>query len=159
MDTINRSLSSRLKCLLGNRRGQAQIEFLLSVIVVLFVVIGIAQMIAMIYTYTVMADAAKEGVRYAIVHGCDLSAATCSGLCTPACTDSTATNVENYAKIYLAASLQNPATIPVSVSYPDGSSLPTNRVRVTIAYPYQPLFGLRWPTVTVKAAAEGRIFY
>ena len=32
-----------------------------------------------------------------------------------------------------------------------------NRVQVVVAYPYQPIFGLGWPTVTVNAAAEGRI--
>jgi hypothetical protein len=116
-------------------------------------------MILLMYTYTVLADAAKEGVRYAIVHGCSLAAASCSGTCTPACTDTAGANVTAYARNYLGASLHDPTAMTVNVSYPDSSSLPTNRVRVTVSYPYQPFFGLSWPTVTVRAAAEGRIFF
>ena len=143
----------------GNRAGQAQIEFLVSVIVILVVVVGIIEMIALMYTYTVLADAAKEGVRYAIVHGCDLSGASCSGTCPIACTDASGANVTAYARQYLGASLHDPSAIPITVSYPSGDSKPTSLVRVTIAYPYQPFFGLGWPTITVRAKAEGRIFY
>jgi len=32
-------------------------------------------------------------------------------------------------------------------------------VRVTVSYPYQPFFGLGWPTVNVNAAAQGRIVF
>jgi len=28
-----------------------------------------------------------------------------------------------------------------------------------VRYPYQPFFGLGWPTVNVNAAAEGRIMF
>src|SRR5262245_42046749 len=147
------------KNLARNRAGQAQIEILLSLLFLMIVIVGIVEMIALIYTYTVLAAAAKEGVRYAIVHGCDFNAANCSGLCTPACTDTTGANVITYARQYLGASLHDASAIPVTVNYPDGNSLAASRVRVTIAYPYDPLFGLGWPTVTVNAVAEGRIFY
>jgi len=30
-------------------------------------------------------------------------------------------------------------------------------VQIVVSYPYQPAFGLGWPTITVNAAAEGRI--
>ena len=118
----------------------------------------------MMYTYTVLADAAKEGVRYATVHGCNLTAG-CSGTCTPtACPDPTANNVITYATNYLGASLHDPTAMLVTVCYGDppgcaGTSATGGRVRVIVSYPYQPFFGLGWPTVTVRAAAEGRIFY
>jgi hypothetical protein len=47
----------------------------------------------------------------------------------------------------------------VTPTYPDGSSKPSSRVRVVVTYPYQPFFGLGWPTVTVNAAAEGKIYF
>ena len=159
MDAIHRVQFKRMKFLRKNRTGQAQVEFLLSVLFVLIIVVGIVEMVFFMYTYTVLADAAKEGVRYAIVHGCDLNAATCSGTCSPACTDTTGTNVGNYAKNFLGASLHDTSAMTVSVSYPSGNSQPLSPVRVEISYPYQPFFGLGWPTVTVRAAAEGRIFY
>jgi Flp pilus assembly protein TadG len=143
----------------NSRAGQAQIEFLLSILFAIVVFVSIVEMILLMYTYTVLADAAKEGVRYAIVHGCSLAAASCSGTCTPACTDTVGAHVTAYARNYLGASLHDPTAMTVNVSYPDSSSRPTNRVRVTVSYPYQPFFGLSWPTVTVRAAAEGRIFF
>jgi Flp pilus assembly protein TadG len=159
MGIMHKLLFERARRLRRNQAGQAQVEFILSVLFLLLLVVGIVEMIIMMYTYTVLADAAKEGVRYAIVHGCDYSTATCSGTCTPACTDTTGTNVSDYARNYLRASLHDESAMTVSVTYPDASSLPTSRVRVTVTYPYQPIFGLGWPTVTVRAAAEGRIFY
>jgi len=142
-----------------SQTGQAQVEFVLSVLFVIIVVVSIVEMVFFMYTYTVLADAAKEGVRYAIVHGCDLSAGTCSGTCSPACTDTTGSKVGDYAKIYLGASLHDVSAMTVSVTYPSGNSQPLSPVRVEISYPYQPFFGMGWPTVTVRAAAEGRIFY
>jgi hypothetical protein len=159
MSMILRLHSDRRKGLSRRTAGQAQIEFLLSILFVLIVVVGIVEMIGLIYTYTVLADAAKEGVRYAIVHGCDLTSGSCSGTCNPACTDTTGGNVSTYAMKYLGASLHDPAAMTVNVTYPNGNSQATSAVRVEITYPYQPLFGLGWPTVNVRAAAEGRIFY
>jgi TadE-like protein len=168
MNTILRMQFDPTKRLPRGRKGQAQIEFLLSVLLTLVLVVGIAEMIALIYTYTVLAHAAKEGVRYAIVHGCDLTSGSCSGTCPTACTDTTGTNVSTYARAFLGASLHDPSAFAnsctgtareICVTYPDGGSQPLKRVRVTIHYPYAPFFGLGWPTVTVHAAAEGRIFY
>ena len=52
----------------------------------------------------------------------------------------------------------------VTVTYGPADSPPVtplnktpNRVQVVVAYPYKPFFGLGWPTITVNAAAEGRI--
>jgi len=160
MGIIHTSPQQGTKWFRKNRSGQAMVEFLLSVLVLLIVVVGIIEMIGLIYTYTVLADAAKEGVRYAVVHGCDKDGSMCSGTCTlNPCTDSTADNVTAYARKFLGASLHDPSAIPVTVSYPDGNSKSTSVVRVTISYPYQPLFGFSWPTLTVRAKAEGRIFY
>jgi hypothetical protein len=150
---------NKLRCFQKPGTGQAQIEVLLCVIFVLLLIVGITEMIVLIYTYSVLADASKEGVRYAIVHGCGFSSGTCSGTCTPACTDTAGDNVRTYVRNFLGASLHDASAMTVSISYPDGSSAATSRVRVTVSYPYQPIFGLGWPTVTVRAAAEGRIFY
>ncbi len=60
---------------------------------------------------------------------------------------------------YASGSLNNTAGMTVTPTYPDGTSTPSSRVRVVVSYPYQPLFGLGWPTVTVNAASEGRIAF
>ena len=80
--------------------GQAMVEFALVIVFVFLVFLSILQMILLMYAYNTFADAAKEGVRYAIVHGTGLGAANCSGpgtvaSITPAvaCTDATGANV------------------------------------------------------------------
>src|SRR5260370_18523166 len=50
-------------------RGQATIEFALVIIFLMIMVLSIVEMIFFMNTYNVLADSAKEGVRYAIVHG------------------------------------------------------------------------------------------
>jgi Flp pilus assembly protein TadG len=139
--------------------GQAQVEFVLSILFVLLLIAGIVELIVLIHTYTVLADSAKEGVRYAVVHGCDLTSGNCSGTCGTACTDATGNNVKAWVRSYAQASLHDTSAMTIGVNYLDASSDAPNRVRVTVSYPYQPLFGLGWPTVTVHAAAEGRIVY
>ena len=141
-------------------KGQAQVEFALTVVFVFLLILGSLEMIVMIYTYSVLADAAKEGVRYAVVHGTGVGAA-CSG---PGgggitCTDATADNVKTTVTKYTSYSFHNSSAMTVTPTYPDASSVAPNRVRVTVSYPYQPIFGLGWPTVTVNAAAEGRIVF
>lgn len=142
-------------------KGQAQVEFALTVVFVMILIIASLEMIVLIYTYSVLADAAKEGVRYAIVHGTGVGASTCSGPggSGVSCADSSAANVTAVVTKYTSLSFHNSAAMTVTPTYPDGSSVAPNRIRVTVAYPYQPIFGLGWPTVTVNAAAEGRIVF
>ncbi len=165
--TMNRAMDPKRgrSSLRREPRGQTQVEFVLSILFVLLLIFGIIEMILFIHTYNVLADAAKEGVRYAIVHGCDLDSTSCSGTCvfpppSPAsCSDASADNVKAWARGYAKASFHDTSAMTVAVNYPDGSSSATNRVQVTISYPYQPIFGFGWPSVTVRAAAEGRIAY
>jgi Flp pilus assembly protein TadG len=147
----------------NNRKdtGQATIEFALTAVFVMVVLFGAIEMIVMIYTYTVLADAAKEGVRYAIVHGTGVGASNCSG---PGgggvtCSDSTATNVKTTVSNYTKLSFHDSAAMTVTPTYPDSSSVAPNRVRVTVTYVYQPFLRLSWNTMTVYAAAEGRIVF
>jgi Flp pilus assembly protein TadG len=146
------------------QEGQALIEFALSMVFIVLLFLAFIELVMLIYTYNVLADSAKEGVRYAIVHGTDLDAGHCSGpgttLTAPPviCTDATGTNVHDVVTKYAGMSLHSPAGMNVTVSYVDSSSAPPNRVRVVVSYTYQPFFGLV-PKVPVNAAAEGRIMY
>ncbi len=142
-------------------KGQGTVEFALSIVFVIMLIVGVIEIIVMVYTYNVLADAAKEGVRYAIVHGTGIGTPNCSG---PggggvSCTDSGAANVQAVVNKYASYSFHDSAAMTVSPTYPDGSSVAPNRVRVTVTYVYQPIFGLGWPSVTVHAAAEGRIVF
>src|SRR5437867_4075510 len=62
MSTLKRKPHSK-------NRGHATVEFLLSMLPLMIFIMWIVQFLLLIYTYVVMAGAAKEGVRYAVVHG------------------------------------------------------------------------------------------
>src|SRR5262250_2897049 len=57
--------------------GQAMVEFILVIVFVFLLFVSALQMILLMSSYNTVADAAKEGVRYAIVHGTGNS--NCSG--------------------------------------------------------------------------------
>src|SRR5207244_1435055 len=59
------STNSQLK----RERGQAQVEFALTIVFLMLLFVGFIELVMMIYAYNVLADSAKEGVRYAVVHG------------------------------------------------------------------------------------------
>ena len=145
----------------SNQSGQSLVEFALSILFVLFLIFAVIELTVFIYTYNVLADGAKEGVRYAIVHGTGVGAGSCSG---PggggvSCTDSTGANIQGIVSRYTTLSLHDSSAMTVSPTYPDSSSVAPNRVRVTVSFAYQPIFGFGWPSVTVRAAAEGRIAF
>jgi hypothetical protein len=122
-------------------------------------IFGILELILLVYTYNVLADSAKEGVRYAIVHG--VGSANCSGPgnSNVSCPDTSGANVQAAVEQYAQYSFHSTAAMTIAVTYPDSSSAVPSRVQVQISYPYQPFFGLGWPTVQVNAAAAGRIVF
>src|SRR5437667_9158158 len=50
-------------------RGEAMIEFAVSILFILVFMLGMIEVVMLLHTYNTLADSAKEGVRYAIVHG------------------------------------------------------------------------------------------
>ena len=163
---------------LRSDRGQAIIEFGLVVIFLFVMVLSILEMVVFMHTYNVLADSAKEGVRYAIVHGKNnpqgLNPGTSFGVCTT-CPDLTGNpapsgTIAGYnsgygiVKSFAQWSLHDTSNMTVTVTYGPADTpavTPPNKtpnlVQVTVSYPYSPIFGLSWPTFPVKAAAEGRI--
>jgi len=163
----NRNICKRGSCA-ERERGQALIEFSFVIIFWVLLIVGIFEIILFMHTYNVLADSAKEGVRYAIVHGTNNAApcgpVTCSDVTGPAAPPG---SIPGYGsgygvvKTYAQYSLHSTSGMTVTVNYPGGSGTPANAtpnlVQVVVSYPYQPIFGLGWPTVMVNAAAEGRI--
>ena len=146
-------------------RGQAQVEFALVIVFLMILCLGSMELISLVHAYNVLADSAKEGVRYAIVHGDNNSvfsgpACPCVDIDGPAAPVGTlGGNGSGYGvvKTYAKYALHDITGLTVTVTYPDASRKPPNRVRVVVAYPFRPFFNLGWPSVTLNAAAEGRI--
>ena len=109
-------------------------------IIIFAVVFWVFEMGQLMYTYVVLADAANEGVRYAIVH----SGADPTG---------TQTKVKSFA----ATSMHNISSISVTVSAPDTTYDPPNRVRVKVSYTYIPTLYIFSTAPTLTTYAEGRM--
>ena len=122
-----------------DERGQGVMEFAFAIVFLVVLVISILEISLFLYNYAVLTDAAKEGVRCAIVH--------CSKGATAVVTDT------------LKASVHSTSGTQVTVNYPDNdhSETPGNRVQVNVSYPYNPLFLVNWASVTVSASSAGRI--
>ena len=166
--------TTRLKAK-DKEQGQALVEFALTIVFIFLLFISMLEMIFLMYAYNTLADAAKEGVRYAIVNGTGNT--NCSGPGLPAasppvvCSGAPYPNVQN-AVINGASpniapagalSLQNLSPSNVTVDYNPNSAngtacnTPGCLVRVTVRKTYRPFFGLGWPTITLYASADGRI--
>jgi hypothetical protein len=152
-----------------SERGQAQVEFALVIVFLMILVLASLELVSLIHTYNAVSDAAKEGVRYAIVHGTNNSTPSgpscpCADIDGPPAPPGTAPGYGSgygVVRTYAQYALHDITGISVGVNYLDTANAPANkppnRVQVIVAYPYRPFFNLGWPTLTVNAAAEGRI--
>ena len=136
----------------GPQRGSALIEFALSIFMVVLLMFWVFEMVMLVYTYSVLADAAKEGVRYAIVHGSGVAPANQSG---PGNTAAVSTVVTDYAQF----SLHDVSAITVTPTYLNGDNQAPDLVQVTVSYTYIPYIKLPFTSPTINTSAEGRIVY
>lgn len=143
--------------LLRDEGGSMLLEFSLSIWTLFLVIFLIFEFSMMVYTYSVLGNAAREGVRYAIVHGSN--SAVCSGPGS-GCSDSMGSNVSAVVSSYAALSFHDISGMTVTPVWPDGTATPSSRVLVTISYPYIAYLtipGFRPPSMQVTA--EGRIVF
>lgn len=138
--------------------GSALIETALALTVAIPLLFSVFEICMFTYTQAVLGDAARVGIRYAIVHGVDSS--TCSGPST-GCSDPSGANVVTTVQNYAAQSISAPGGISVTTTYPDASSAPPSRVNVTVRYNYSPFFNNTGASTAIPmyATAEGRIVY
>jgi Flp pilus assembly protein TadG len=143
--------------LLGSDEGSMLIEFSLSVWTLFLMTFLIFEFCMAIYTYSVLGNAAREGVRYAIVHGTD--SGSCSGP-SSGCGDSAGSNVTAVVNSYASISFHDTSGMTVTPSWPDGTSTPSSRVLVTISYPYVAYLTLPgFNSPQMQITAEGRIVF
>ena len=141
----------------GSESGSVAIETALSFMMIMTLVLGIIECCMMVYTYSVLADAARHGVRYATIHGA--SSSNCSGPST-GCADSSAANVINDVTTYARTFTGNISGMTVQVTYPDaGGSTTPSRVTVTIRCTYRPLFNFPGMSQVFQVSSQGRIVY
>lgn len=154
-----RSLIKLVPRLRREMDGSAMIETSMALLLVFPMFVFAFEVCMFTYTQAVLGEAARAGVRYAIVHGTDSTA--CSGPST-GCGDSSGANVVSTVQNYAAQSMQAGGNgLAVTVSYPDASSAPPTRVNVTVKYTYSPFFASNGSGIALPmyATAEGRIVY
>jgi len=147
-------------------RGQTAIEFLFTVLFVMLFVLGFLELVLLVFSYNVLADSAKEGVRFAIVHGS--KSLSCNGPGDPAdatvACDTTKAGVKTAVTTYANHSGQSVPNADITVTYanPAGGAACSNpgcTVQVQVSHSYRPFFGLGWPNVTMHAASEGVVTF
>jgi Flp pilus assembly protein TadG len=128
-----------------SKDGSAIIEFAFVAILFFMLIFGIIEFGRLMLMYHHVGNAAREGTRYAIVHG--------STSLTPA----SAADVENYIK---TISPVDPNNVSVSTTWPDGNKNPGSRVNVRVDYPFSftlPIwFG---PMITLESTSQMVISY
>jgi Flp pilus assembly protein TadG len=114
--------------------GQAMIEVAVVLPVMLTLVIGLMEVCMAFYTHEYISELAREGTRYAVVHGstCETSA---GASCTASTTNSDSSSVYSYVKGLGWPNIGGGTLTPV-VTYPDGDEAPNHRVKVSITYQF-----------------------
>jgi TadE-like protein len=137
--------------------GQATLEMLVSLMVVISLVFWLFELCMFTYTCSVLNDAAQEGVRYAIVHGIDSS--VCSGPDTTCTNQTPYSNVQAVVTGVASASLHDTSAMTVTVSYGNSTAAIGNPVAVKIAYTYVPYLNLPGLAKPLIFASQGQILY
>jgi len=135
-------------------QGQSLVEFGIVAFLLIMVIFGVVDMCRMVLVYSTVANGARIGVRYAIVHG------------TNSPITDTSNSVQNVVKGYLRAGTVNAANANVTVAYPDpagtatsGCTDPGCRVTVTVSYPYDLLSSYFPLSVTLGSTSQGVITF
>ena len=136
--------------------GDTLVEFALIAFMFVIVLAGVVEMGRMVLVYNTIANAAREGTRYAIVHGADQTVSP-SGPGNPC----TCTNVKTVVTNFASAGLVNTSAMTITVSYPDGDNNAGSHVAVKVLYTYDPFvnFFSSILNTTLGSTSEGVITY
>ncbi len=131
------------------RTGQNLVEFALVAPLLFLFLFGIMEFGWAFYAYSELSNAAREGARYAAVHG-ELCAQN------PPCQLATEANV----RAYILGRLSVPDRESVTVQL-QGSLAPGERVTVVVTYPFRPLIGFLVPNggITMRTSSTMLVHY
>jgi Flp pilus assembly protein TadG len=117
-------------------RGQTLVEFSLVAFLTIVLLLSIVEISRMVLVYTTVANAARAGARYAIVHG---ATRTGSGVDGPSGPTANPLQVVTVVRNFASAGLLSPGILVITVNYPGASNAPGQTVTVAVVYPYDPL--------------------
>lgn len=135
-------------------RGQSLVEFAFVSIGLVMLLFGVVEMCRLVLAYTTVANAAREGVRYATVHGSFNTGSV---------------DVQGAVNGLLQAATINPADAHVDVCYTTdiNSGCPGNSapgppgtfITVNVSYPYNPLTTYFPIQVNLTSSSKGVIAF
>jgi Flp pilus assembly protein TadG len=132
----------------GNEDGSALIEFAVSFGTMMCFVFALMELCLAFYSNSMISEAAREGTRYAIVHG-----STCTTSASASCT-ATSSQMNTYVSGLALPNLGG-GTMTVNTTYPDGNESPGSRVLIKVTY----VFPIKLPylatnSLNLSAASE-----
>lgn len=139
------------------RRGQSLVEFSVVTLLTLLMLLFVVEMGRMALVYTTVANAARAGVRYAIVHGG--TRATGSTVNSASGPGNNPAQVLTAVKNFASAGPLTLSLLVVTVTYPGGSNAPGQSVDVSVVYPYDPLTTYFPKTLRLGSTAQGVIVF
>jgi Flp pilus assembly protein TadG len=137
--------------------GQTVVEFGLVSFMLCMMVLAVVEMGRVILVYTTVANAARCGARYAVVHGSSRSAG--AGMNNASGPSANPAQVLTVVKGFASAGLLTTGKLVITVSYPGASNAPGQLVDVTVKYPYDPLTTWLPFRVNLGSTTEGVIAF
>jgi Flp pilus assembly protein TadG len=140
----------------GSRRGSTLVEFSLSAFLLVMVMLSTFEFTRMLLVYTTVANAARGGARYAIVHGGTRSGAGVDGPSSSA----DHSQVDAIVRDFASTGALDVSNLSITVSYPTDNK-PGSLVIVTAVYPYDPFLGWfnRFSGFTLGSTSRGVITF
>ncbi len=135
------------------RCGQTLVEFAASAVIAVVLLLSVVEFGRMVLVYTTINNAARIGVRFAMVHGSDNATTTSA--------------IQSVVNNYLSAAAIDTSTATITVAYPGYTALgcaasgtgPGCPVKVTVTYPYQAMIPYLPISVTLGSQSEGVITF
>lgn len=141
----------------GSRSGSSLVEFSVTGLMTILMMLFVVEMGRIVLVCLTMANAARAGVRYAIVHGS--TRATGSTINSASGPANNPTEVVTVTKNFASAAPITLSLLVITVTYPNSSNAPGQPVSVSIVYPYDPLTTYFAKTLRLGSAAEGIIVF
>jgi len=153
----------------SKRRGNTTIEFVLVGIPLIFILLSIFEIARGMWTYTTLAYAVREGVRYSIMHG--------QGCGSPNTCSVTVANIAT--KIQTAGVGLDPGSVTLTFTthkgvvttctitncltnntvWPDSTSnAPGNNVKIATGYPFRTFLAVFWPGAGAPVNDSGSFY-
>lgn len=147
----------RLCCRNRGRRGAATVETAIVILPFLTLVLGMLDLGTAVFRHHVVSQAARQGVRKAIVHGSRAPSGWNGGKWGTATYGPVAANVADPKAQAIAPYLSglDPDATNITMEWPDGSNATEKRVRVTVTTTWTPVvtFIFGGSTQTLSASA------